>query len=673
MNDGPPDDENPWIDNHDKMVGVARTAASEPWADEVCRRLVPALAEEFKVPFSGKYYDRLREVEPQIFDALQEVCMVSALPAQLAESMDMVAESASKYPELAGVLGRVLAEAVIAEPHGAAIARGLIGDNFVALDIMIETMRNAFQTTGQEAVIIALKGVVTDIAKHPEVGLFPREQNGFLEFLRQWKASRELDSVFGHGFGNVTWFYRPIDLVRVLRPLDRSQYLELLEDTALPLALHHEFYAHDVVENLDEILALLCVAPSIQMVDPSGGMTWNGKIAAPILLTVGHEHAVRIGRPKDGRQIDRDEMNRKVHDVFVKLTDVLLEREDGKFLGLQWLGYLIGEEGRRQSRASHQWSPIPTAIDVLTEAMAAKGYGLTDALDAFHEILPSPNGLEVMRLSRVGKKKWGRGTSGTDAFLAAVLLEQADVHGNREFDATNLLLLYRSLLIQRDRGLDIFSDADFPTWRNWQPAALYACLKDPRQEWQDVWQSLSEQRRRSRHVLDDRGADDPSFFHICLGLSLIDWLLTPKFSKPQQALCCWRAVFDATFCMSLSVHFFQANRWRHALAKLFARLPHVLRASNSETSYAIEVARELARLGGDDELLAWCSSMALANGIELQDLAVVLLELQPQKIDLALRLKEFVEWEQRSGIRRPSSGLVGECSRIIRALSQDMM
>ena len=624
-----------------------------PWFLTAVDEISPWLAERFDE--TASIQEQIARIVGQWSSSLFEVEQL--VPKSLLEDFKALAASSSESTELERLWGTIVAKAMIAAPRCHALACGLIEQRFTARDATITYLAEAFDSGERDSVVSLIEDVVAELNVHPEAGVSSRERGQFLQALKVWRAKTKIECLWTERLSEFMWLYEPLALVRAFRSKEPERYFETLEKLTLPPAVTYEIYASDVWRDFERIISLLRFAPPVCEVDDTGRSIWNRKISAPLLLQAAFEHSMSLGSPPPRDDDVGYQLDEQIREAWTDLASVLLARSDGRFLGLQWLGYLIFQDHRNDS---HTWHPTPVVIDVVVDALAAAGVGLVDVLGVFHSVLSPPPNLEVMRLSGQGKKDDRWQIAGCDAFLAAVLLDQAETEGKADSAAAVLGNLYESLLVRSDQGLYTFLGTKFPTWRHWYPAMLYSGQPGPKENWHRTWMHLAEQRRRAFHRAydGDYAADDPSFYHACVGLSLIDWLV--EEGNRSDAEKCWFSVFEAIFGVAISLNGSRAERWRHALAKLFARLPSI-HGNMPRNTVATVVATQLLRLGGDDELFAWCVAMALPNGIDRHELGVAL---KCQDIDIRDVLNRYADWQERPGCRRPASTLATEARRL---------
>lgn len=658
--DGPMD----WRELNRREVAAGRAVTGHPSFGAALSILRPVLSEAFarydlgtRAEGRGPYID----LDYDQFNAAL-VSQPHLLPEEWISRLTEISVHGVNDPAVEWVWGVAIANVILEFPkYGASAAWSLLENRHISQEAVIQTFADGLAGTLRKAVLEALNELATFIGAHPDIGVYAQERHGLTKRLEEWRRKELIETVWHDPLDYVPWLYPPMTLLTALLRTDNAYFLTLLEKTRLPLAVSQALDAPEIVEKLDQLLELLLLAPDTSRGDGGNGWSWNGSLTAPKLLAATLKHAEGLVASRSDPSTTEN-LDAQAGPIFAAVAERLLERNDGIFLAFQWLGHLIGEDHRQSGRPHENWHPTRAAMSALAEGMAGHDIGLDQGLRAFHHILPAPSRLEEMRKSGIGEQARGWVISATDALLATVLTEQADARSQTRPSATRPLVeLYHAVLLRRDQGLYVFQHDPFPTWRHWQPAMLYLAADAPVQEWESGWLLLTEQRRRAYMTHDDTQADDPSFFHACVGLSLVDHLAFGATARPAEAWDCWLSLFDRVFPTALRLNWVKSERWRHLLAKAFARLPHIRRVDDLE-----DIAAQLSRLGGDDELLVWCLAMILDNGVKSPPLTRAM---QTHQVDLIIRLTDFIAWEERVGTRRPPSPLAEKAKEMAQVLN----
>lgn len=628
------------------------------WFEPACALLAGRLIGALGTAFDGPAHERASEICATIVQEIEAGAWGGAVPAAMLDPLRRLLAERTEGPLAARLWGRAVARAVVCLPDRLAVAAYLVEVRFAARDALIGALTEALRSPDRERLLEGFQGIVTEIRDHPENGTL-RDGEHFRQWVGAWRNGDRLDALWNGEFNRFSWASQSLGLLRALRPLDPRRYLAMFEKTALPLAVEQELWARDLRSDLTGLLTLLEAAPLVQ--DDPERPRWNGRMAAPLLLSVALEHATQAAGAQRW-----DELNEAQETAARARLDAvagtLLTRPDGRFLALHWLAHLIGADRRRQTSLTARLV-VRSAIAAVADGLAAGGHGHAQVRWAFPRLNASAVELKALRESGTGQAREYRGTTATDAFLATLMLEAPDGTPRDAASRPALLKMYRTILFKRDPGLSTCSGGPLPNGGHFHLAMLFLECEFPAGIWRGLWQSLSEQRRRARHRHGDDGGDDPSFFHLCVGMALVDWLCQ---ERPDAAGAVWSAAFDAAFATAPTALRTQADRWRDVIAKLFARLPRVVRAQDPSAEVAGEAAAQLVRLGGDDALLASCTATVLLNGVSICDLARACTE---HGVDLRSRLEAFSCWEARTGSRRPASPLLALVAEMLADLS----
>ena len=305
----------------------------------------------------------------------------------------------------------------------------------------------------------------------------------------------------------------------------------------------------------DKSLELLALAPTAMDTDAAGRPKWNHNVTAAVLLETCLEHARRLGNvaKEPAANVDNDTMQRdeEAKTLFSRLANVLLNRDDGMFLAVNWLCHLvsIGEPPRQHVSL---WSPTALALETVASSLGARKVGLSEFDKTFPELF-IVNEKKLEDLRQTGLADLGRYAtpSGMDALQASlwIALSSAEMVGAQTRDT--FLKRFETLLIRQDSGLRIFRPEDGPPWRQWHISYLYATDTSPADAWRRTWDLLAEQRRLSRHcwfMEKASQADNPSFFVATVGVLLVDWTLSPDIRRVECTFPAWNAVFEGVYC-----------------------------------------------------------------------------------------------------------------------------
>lgn len=645
----------------EKAATDGRKTAAAAWLSPVTAALSERLTEEMqRTAMDGKSWEAADQVRTNLSNSPPSMAEAPAsVVAEFAKLLDQQdAEASAQW-----LWGTALGQAALAVTDRVTVAWQLLCHSEVAAAAFAETIQTALQSPEvQNSLLAAFEALVERVAQDPAAHVYDDERKGFRQILDEWKEQQHLAAVWNNSLQNANWRCDDLDVLHLLRASAPEIFLRLIERTELPNAVTEVLLRSDIRDDLDEIMRLLSVAPATMETIEGGAQQWSRQMTAPTLLTMSLHHARKLGE-LFGREDAPDRVwvrqEAEAHQVFSRVARALTDRPDGKFLALHWLAYLVKEQNVRPTTEQH-WQPHMAAIVEVAEELERHGCRFVDGLAAFGTLLAVQPDTNLVQTG-AQEPPVNAPISGTDAFLACAAVSK--LKGEPSPDDLVLMDCFRVLMLRREQGLCDWLHASFPTWRHWAVAQLYRSSPDPVAAWKEDWLNLAEQRRRVRFVADERNADAPSFFLACSGLWLIDFLMEPTDMRAAEALSGWQAVFDAAYgqCL-LQQQWSTGEKWREMVARLYAVFYRVLGGQPSSGEPPDSMASQLARLGGDDELLAWSMGLLRANGVPVRAIADALFL---RGIDVAHRLQAFIEWEQRPGRLRPSSGLVSECRRLL--------
>lgn len=397
-------------------------------------------------------------------------------------------------------------------------------------------------------------------------------------------------------------------LLDAMRRHDRRLYLESLEDTANPLSIQEALGVPAIVEDIEEILALLADAPAAATQSASGPAPneWTHRLTAALLLEIVLAHAERLIRlllpvyasgpstPQAQALIDQD-----LPDRFHRVLETILTRDDGTFLAIHWILHLA------HILAHSQWptprSAADLAVPVIAEALVRRNIGET----AFRAVVP-----DVFRQLESGAPRYPH-VNDVDVLLALVAMNNARPDRDAAVaDNARLLALLNALLIQNGSGLTPISVAGIPTWCHVYGALLFLRTQHPHESWRASWDLIKEQRRKLfyRAYTRDLSADIPSLFAMCTGIAALLLLHDDDVTESAATLAFWQQMYEASLSMVLRLgswgkEWARADEWRRILITLIGLLPRVAQRSNDTFDDSALLSTVLRRQGGDDELV----------------------------------------------------------------------
>ncbi len=240
------------------------------------------------------------------------------------------------------------------------------------------------------------------------------------------------------------------------------------------------------------------------------------------------------------------------------------------------------------------------------------------------------------------------------------MIANSESEKDSKMNADELVEFFKTLLVRQDYGMMTFSEKVVAGQRFWYPSLLIAQQESPLVLWTMCWGLLAHQRRRCKHHLetDDYSADETSYYLTGVGLCVVDWLISPEFEKKDVAFQVWETIFEEVFTCVLSLAWIRADHWRSLLTSLFCRLPQML---GQEACLGM-TRKYLDRLGGDDELFVLCALSVGLNGIDPK--ALIDFIDKSENRGLSLRIKSYLEWEERPNEPRREKPLVDKIKEV---------
>ncbi|ABQ27092.1 hypothetical protein [Geotalea uraniireducens] len=661
----------------DANIVDGKTVIQESWFEQAVAAIVKTpllMTFESRLESCQDFEKFVEQIEKSDRNELpgQAVAIIEQLPTGFPDELDAVSSGDHEASNHAAwVWGSALARICAGSNSIKELleAGWRLAGHEVAAEAFLEGVTSALVRENADCVHAALNDLVDNIAEQPELCVYSSERERFCQAVEDWKEEADLSKVWSlNAFEYFPVYCESIGVLEAVRRSDPSQYLKLLELTALPPAIENAFRRLDIFYDFDVILQLLSVAPSI--LEPDGNnRVWNRKLTAPILLNKGLEHirdlADVIFRTNDEERDKAESIrDREAHSLLCRLTEALLGRQDGTFLAVHWMCHLIGTNGPKPWSNTDRWTPIPSTIEAVASGLHSKGIQLEDIVNLFPKYaIPKGDDLIKLHQSGIGDLDRHAKPSGLDILLAYLwIINQADTEISLKDEMT--LNFFETLLVRQDGGLYIAIPEACPTVREYYPALLYATHDHPVETWSKSWALLSEQRRLFRHRWSDDTvprSEDPSFCLANIGLATVDWLISPEVANFDQALPLWRTIFDAVFNVVITPPSFNNDHWRNLIAKLFSRLPLVSTPSD-RSSIVVEY---LLRLGGDDELFIWCLANACQNGALISDVA---LTIKHSGADLRNRMDAYIKWEGRDSNRRKNDKVMEVCQNLLQQL-----
>lgn len=600
----------------------------------------------------------------------QAIAIIEGVPVGFPEEIDAVASGDHEATNKAAwVWGSALARICTGVDASCKLLEACfqLAQDDVSHEAFLLGLSAALESENSKYIFSALNDLAKNIAEQPEK-YASRDREHFRQIVMDWNEETSLSSIWSfRSFEYFPYHCDSIGVLEAVRRKDPVRYLQLLEITSLPPVIEGALCRLDISHDFDAILQLLTVAPTTLEANDNSPV-WNKNLTAAILLERGLEHVRNIAdvitRTNEERMGEAESArDGEVCSLLQRFTEVLIGREDGTFLAIHWICYLIGMSAPKSWGNNDRWSPVPSAIETVASGLYPKGIHLGDFVRIFPQFaVPADDLQRKLRQSGIGDLDRYAKPSGLNILLACLWITNQS-EAKSPYEDEGLLRFFETLLIRQDAGLYITVPEICPTDREYYPALLYARHDNPFDVWNKSWVSLAEQRRLFRHLWADSSAprsEDPSFYLANVGLAVIDWLISPEIAKREQALPLWKAIFDAIFNVAITPPSFNKERWHNLIAKLFCRLPHVDPSDCSSL-----VVEYLIRLGGDDELFIWSLANACQNGATISDIAQVI---EHSGTYLKNRLEAYVDWERRDSNQRKNDKMLELCKKLLQEL-----
>ena len=529
--------------------------------------------------------------------------------------------------------------------------------------------RNEYSATTSKihnaASLSDLEAVVDKINKAPGKGIYDYlDSNAFEQLVEEWRAGCSLDDLWRKQ-DHYPVHFDELDVVHSLLAIDLTKVLSCLDRFRFPHPIRQVLEHETFLRDREKIEAALKVAP----ICSEDGRCWNGSLLAFLLLKTAEAHCQqlwedvqRAGEFDQDKATEPDALKATLSAWIEKLGGIVMARPDGRFLGVQWLLMKVRDE--RGERAYQPRARDLRQIDLIwwiVLGLSKAGFVSAD-IATLVELPDTPTtGDEVLpygeSLPRLGA-------------LAVMELMDYSVSGKTN-NGEKLLRRLDILLVNRDPDFKAEAIFDSPSGLPASRCAyLLASTQNPSERWRRSWDKLTEQRRRTQHWLQTRDSDAfaPSLFLLTVGIAGVDWLCSKPHERFDIAEKLWREVFNAALACWLTISLQHlATGIETRIGWLFAR--HHLVFGNADTvgsgdstgavstnsDYSELLAKDLARLGGDDLMVATCCNLASLNGVTPEHLTAAL------KCDLGRLnavLDQFIQWQELEHPKRQRQELV---------------
>lgn len=465
-------------------------------------------------------------------------------------------------------------------------------------------------------------------------------------------------------------------LLDALRRNDRSLYLRLLEAARNPHVVGRVLGAPHIMEDVDEILTLLAAAPPVvtSSIADDPATTWNHNLTALLLLEVVVTHAMTLiqlvsDHTHDAPHPDLAEIvDKDVPRLIKRVVEVLLQRDDGTFLAVNWM--IHRTHALEGTARRNKISPEAVVVEAMAGALAAHDIGEPE----FRRIWPDAFSDVRVMVDDVGtvQARGPRSVYETDVVLALVAVARHDAD-QAAATMTGLLPVFEALLTRRDPGIGSIREVETPSQRQFYAAVLVLAAADPDQTWQQLWNDVAEQRRRKLYqsYTHDYLADETSLFVLHVGIAALVWTYVDDGTHDDLARRLWDHLYDAALSVVMRQQSWQnGDRWRAAVSLVIAHLPHVLNRTGVQRADAHQLSTALRRLGGDDELVMEAVSSLHHSGIATIDMMAALTLAEVHVDQIVARCDATIERQATTRVRRMATIALDECRAIVREARQ---
>ena len=531
----------------------------------------------------------------------------------------------------------------------------------------------------RDSILSDLEAKIRDINANPGIGTYAGDRDAFNASVEAWRSSPSINELWQAQGDPFLVHYDVLDdvldIIPGVLPTDRAAILDRLDRFDFPHPIRQMLGHNTILQNRDEIAATLKAAPRCS----EDGQSWNGRLLALLVLKSAEDHCrdqwqelYQEANFDDDNSEVREKMKTTLASWFEELGRIVMDRPDGKFLGPQWLLMKVEDErldrarrGRAGDRA-HEYLWQDDLIEWITLGLSKAGLtGRSIVTLVDFPKIPAVGELAPARSASCDDEK----TPPRLGALSMMALMDHMIGDTSAEDGQKLLDYLDALLASRDPAFEVESllnsgTSDLPVNCC---GYLLAHVEEPAERWRQSWNRLIEQRRRAQHwnQTDDADALAPSLFLLAVGISGIDWLLSPSHGRPDKVKVLWRELFDGARECWLTISLTHlAERIEAHIGRLFARHQMVFDDSASQgdasepnmvhdaSIYSECLTQDLDLLGGDDLMLTICCLNASRNGAT------------PAVIDEVLKrnsghfdtiLRQFERWQEfeRPVRRRP--------------------
>ena len=518
----------------------------------------------------------------------------------------------------------------------------LCGADSLAYDALDAALGEALKEgkPARNAMLEYLGECVADINQDPGQFVYDQDRDAFGRHVLEWREKRL--SLYDLWRGSAAQQFLPnfdrLDFVDAVMKAAPSETLRVLDQLRFPQPLDWILSHGSIRHDRDRMTKLTQVAPS--SVDCDGG--WNGSVLAMFFLKEADNYCRDCWRTAHQNGVNSKEVRERLLSWLTQVAAVVVGRDDGMFLGTQWL-LMKSMDERFERRSIDDRDFLPQL-----EMIGWIGGGLVDA-GLKEKDIPSAPRPNAELTADSGASRPSQEAASLDTIALAAMLGQLDE--KTVLDSQLLLSQLDVLLADRDPGFEVEVTFDVGTAGFVDSSIGYLlAMEDCADRWKQSWNRLTEQRRVVQHWrhTKDGNALAPSLFLVRAGLAALDWLCSESFDRREVAEMLWRTMFDAAreCWLTISVTHLTQSIERD-IGRLFCRHPMVFGAWTAKPDlnrpYSQLLADDLGNLGGDDVLMARCCELVLRN---LQDQRHLHHALQNNSSRGHVLLEQFVRWQK---------------------------
>ena len=606
------------------------------------------------------------------------------LHARLAEAVAaFLRDEPHEWRDVAAILcGRAVALVLVREfeEQGAVVEPrttdlwSLVGHDDLAYVELVASLAEAIRIHRQAhtACLRWLEQRVAHVNDCPGEGVHAGKREAFDRFVCEWRQHPSLSRLWRDVSGaSFLVNFDGLDMVAPVLIADPAGALSLLDQLRFPQPLEEILWHRSIRYDHSLLAKLLRSAPSC--VRKEDEKDWNGSLLAVLLLNAADERCRSVWHVwrREKAAADRDVVGAALSSWIADLAGIVMCREDGGFLGTQWL--LLKAMDERMKRGRRRPDDFSQTIMIEWIGAGLAKAGLTGSKIAGYVDFQSSTGRDNLAEPSLSSSNDDR----SPRLSALAMMAMTDcMIGDDQAGASDVLARLDDLLAARDPGFEEEAVMDVGT--TGFPAScvgyLLANAGDPAERWRRSWHSLSEQRRTVQHWRQTKDAEGmaPSLFLIASGIATLDWLCSEADARRIDPGELWRVLFDAVRESWLTVQVTHlSKRIENDIRRLFARhsmvfhSPNAKKAPGRNSPYSELLATDLSALGGDDVLVAACCELAYRNGTAA---SVLHRTLQHDGCRGYALLRQFAQWQEVERNARKNPGLSKAVSRMRMAI-----